>query len=129
MYLWLNVNPLALNIEKTIFLVFHPFNKPLKINVTIEIHKKAITEKTCIKYLGVIIDSTLSWKDHICNLTKKLSQAIGVMFKLMPFVNLQIIKNVYYASFFCHIVYGIQVWGTACDIHLKALKVLQNRIV
>ena len=38
-------------------------------------------------------------------------------------------KNVYYALFFSHIVYGIQVWGTACDIHLKALEVLQNRIV
>ena len=38
-------------------------------------------------------------------------------------------KNVYYALFFSHIVYGIQVWGTMCDIHLKALQVLQNRIV
>ena len=68
MYLWLSVNRQALDIEKTNFLVFHPFNKPLKINVTIKIHIKAITEKTCIKYLGVIIDSTRSWKDHICNL-------------------------------------------------------------
>ena len=51
------------------------------------------------------------------------------MFKLRPFVNLQIMKNVYYALFNSHIVYGIQVWGTACDIHLKALQVLQNRIV
>ena len=109
-------------------MVFHPFNKPLKINVT-KIHKKAITEKTCIKYLGVIIDSTLSWKDHICNLTKKLSRVIGVMFKLRPFVNLKIMRNVYHALFFSHIVYGIQVWGTVCDIHLKALQVLQNRIV
>ena len=101
----------------------------MKINVTIKIHKKAITEKTCIKYLGVIIDSTLSWKDHICNLTKKLSRVIGVMFKLRPFVNLKIMKNIYYALLFSHIVYGIQVWGTACDIHLKALQVLQNRTV
>ena len=67
------------------------------------------------------------WKDHICNLTKK--RVIGIMFNLRPFVNLQIIKNVYYALFFSRIVYGIQVWGTACDIHLKALQVLQNRIV
>ena len=43
--LWLNVNRLALNIEKTNFVIFHPFNKPLKYNVTIKIHKKTITEK------------------------------------------------------------------------------------
>ena len=36
LYLWLGVNRLALNIEKTIFLIFHPFNKPLEYNVTIK---------------------------------------------------------------------------------------------
>ena len=45
LYLWLSVNRLGLNIEKTNFVIFHPFNKPLKYNVTIIIHKKAITEK------------------------------------------------------------------------------------
>ena len=28
LYLWLSVNRLALNIEKTNFVIFHPFNKP-----------------------------------------------------------------------------------------------------
>ena len=64
LYLWLSVNRLALNIEKTNFLIFHPFNKPLKYNVTIKIHKKAILEAKYIKYLGVLIDSILSWKEH-----------------------------------------------------------------
>ena len=35
-----------------------------------KIHKKAITKKRSIKYLGILIDSTLSWKDHITNLSK-----------------------------------------------------------
>ena len=60
LYLWLSVNRLALNIAKTNFLIFHPFNKSLKYNVTLKILKQAIVEKNCIKYLGVIIDSTLS---------------------------------------------------------------------
>ena len=58
LYLWLSVNRLALNIEKTNFVIFHPYNKPIKHNVTIKIHKKAITEKQSIKYLGILIDST-----------------------------------------------------------------------
>ena len=45
LYLWLNVNRLALNIEKTNFVIFHPFNKPLKYNVTITIHKKGYYRK------------------------------------------------------------------------------------
>ena len=47
--LYLCVNRLALNIEKTNLFIFHPSNKPLKY-VTIKIHKKAILEKKCIKY-------------------------------------------------------------------------------
>ena len=109
LHLWLSVNRLALNIEKTNFVIFHPFNKPLKYNVTIKIHKKAITEKQSIKYLGILIDSTLSWKDHITNLSKKLSRSIGILYKLRPFVNLKIMKNVYHALFYSHLVYSIHV--------------------
>ena len=58
LYLWLNVNRLSLNIDKTNFIIFHPFNKPSKKQVTIKINKKALNEKECIKYLGVIIDSS-----------------------------------------------------------------------
>ena len=65
LYLWLNVNRLSLNIDKTNFIIFHPFNKPSKQNVTIKINKKALNETEGIKYLGVIIDSSLSWKHHI----------------------------------------------------------------
>ena len=39
----LMVNRLSLNIAKTKFLVFHPYNKPIKQR-TLKIHKKAISE-------------------------------------------------------------------------------------
>ena len=125
--LWLNVNRLSLNIAKTNFVIFHPYNKPLKGRVTIVIKKKTIAEKSTIKYLGVTIDSTLSWNDHILNISKKISRAIGVMFKIRPFVNTAILKNLYYALIYSHLVYAIQIWGSACDTHLMRLMVLQKR--
>ena len=125
--LWLNVNRLSLNIAKTNFVIFHPYNKPLKGRVTIVIKKKAIAEKSAIKYLGVTIDSTLSWNDHILNISKKISRDIGVMFKIIPFVNTAILKNLYYALIYSHLVYAIQIWGSACDTHLMRIMVLQKR--
>ena len=71
LYLWLNVNRLSLNIEKTNFTIFHPYNKPLKQYITIKINKKAIDEKQSIKYLGVLIDSSLSWKYQISNIIRR----------------------------------------------------------
>ena len=42
LYLWLNINLLSLNIDKTNFVIFHPFNKPSKHNVTIKINNEAM---------------------------------------------------------------------------------------
>ena len=38
-------------------------------------------------------------------------------------------KNVHYALFYSHLVYGIQVWGSACDSHIGIIQVLQKRVV
>ena len=58
--IWLIVNRLSLNIDKTNFVIFHPFNKPLKQKITLKMHKNAISEKDHVKYLGIMIDSTLT---------------------------------------------------------------------
>ena len=126
LYLWLNVNRLSLNIDKTN--LFNPFNKPSKKEVTIKINKKALNEKECIKYLGVIIDSSLSWKHHIVSLSKKISRAIGIMYKLRPFLPLNVMKNVYYSLIYSHIVYAIEVWGSAFKTELNKISVLQKRV-
>ena len=54
LYLQLNVNCLSLNIDKTNYIIFHPYNKPMKAHITIKINKKAIKEKEFIKYLDVL---------------------------------------------------------------------------
>ena len=77
LHTWLIVNRLSLNIEKTNFVVFHPYNKQLKRTITQKIQKKGITEKDAVKYIGIMIDSGLRWKSHLDILSKKLSRAIG----------------------------------------------------
>ena len=95
--LWLNVNRLALNISKTNYVIFHPFNKPLKQKITLKIRKKSISQQNYIKYLSVIIDSTLSWKHQIKNISCKISRAIGIMSKLSSFLKSTKLRNVFIA--------------------------------
>ena len=68
---WLMVNRLSLNMDKTNFIMFHPYNKPINHTITLKFRKNAIMEKKCIKYLGIMIDSTLTWHTHIGNISKK----------------------------------------------------------
>ena len=127
LHLWLNINRLSLNIDKTNYIIFHPYNKPLKQHTTIKINKKAINEKDYVKYLGVLIDSTLSWKDQISNISKKISRAIGIMYKLRPFLPLNVMKNVYYSLIYSHIIYAIEAWGSASQTELDKILILQKR--
>ena len=126
---WLIVNRLSLNIDKTNFVVFHPYNKPLKQNITLKIYKKAISEKDYVKYLGVLIDSTLTWKNHIDNVSSKISKSIGLLYKIRHFVTMDIMKILYYSLVYPHLLYAIEVWGSADDTHLNKLFLLQKRIV
>ena len=36
LYLWLNVNRLSLNVSKTNYIIFHPYNKHLNKHITIK---------------------------------------------------------------------------------------------
>ena len=123
------MNRLSLNIDKTNFLIFQPYNKSIQQHVTIKINKKAITEKEYIKYLGVLLDSSLSWKYQISSLTKKISRSIGVMYKLRPFLPLKVMKNVYYSLIYSHIIYAIEVWGSAFKTEFDKILILQKRVM
>ena len=56
--------------------------------------KKALSEKDNVKYLGILIDSTLSWKYHIDSVSKKISKTIGILYKIRYFVDIKIIKTI-----------------------------------
>jgi hypothetical protein len=50
---------------------------PDLVNILIGGQKLNIVDKT--KFLGVILDPNLSWKDHISYITKQISKSIGII--------------------------------------------------
>ena len=123
---WLIVNRLSLNIAKPKFLVFHPYNKAMKQKITLKIHKKAISETEYIKYLGIMVDSTLPWNIHIDKISKTIYRATGLLYKIRPFVNNKILKMLYYSLVYPHLNYVTEVWGSADSIHLNRIFILQK---
>ena len=82
-----------------------------------------------MKINGVTLDSQLSFKFHIEELTKKISRGIGLLYKLRPFVTTKILTNVYYAIIYPFLLYGIVIWGAASKNLLNPILVLQKKIV
>ena len=69
--LWLNVNRLALNVKKTNFVIFRSHKKTPDHNVTLLMNKCALEQKDHVKYLGVLMDQHLNWKNQIDNVSDK----------------------------------------------------------
>ena len=82
MSLWLNLNRLALNVSKTNFVTFRSTKRLLNHNVVLIMNRKAIEQKDHVKYLGVLMDQHLSWKQQISCVSKKISCGIGILSKL-----------------------------------------------
>ena len=62
--LWLKVNKLSLNVQKTKLMVFQRKQKQIK-ELNIVINGITIERVELFNFLGLIIDEGLSWKKHI----------------------------------------------------------------
>ena len=125
---WLNANRLALNVSKTNFVIFSAVNKPIK-PVTILINRKAIEQKEYVKYLGVLIDSKLSFKHHITAISKKIARTIGLMYKLRHFVPQDILKMLYYSLIYPFLIYAAPIWGNTHNNLINTIHILQKKIL
>ena len=126
---WLCANRLSLNVSKTEFIVFRPPKKTLSNRIVLTLNRTKIYESTKIKYLGLILDARLSWKDHICELAKKLSRSVGMLYKSRDFCPTSILKSLYYSIFHSHLSYGLPVWGYAHNDYIKKIINLQKKAV
>ena len=68
---WLEANGLALSIDKTNFVLFHSSQRNLTEHIVLKIGDEKIKQERHVRFLGVLLDSTLSWKFHISELSKK----------------------------------------------------------
>jgi hypothetical protein len=63
-----------MNFDETHFMQFTTNNSP-QIDLDISYANKLISKADDTKFLGIYVDSTLSWKNHVEQITHKLSAA------------------------------------------------------
>lgn len=86
-----------------------------------------LTNINSTKFLGLTIDNTLSWREHIAALTTKLNKACFAIRAIPPFMTLRALKMVYFSYFHSVMSYGIIFWGSS---HLSnSIFKIQKRII
>ena len=122
---WFGQNKLTLNMNKCNVLIISTKNIVDSIDIFINGVKLPFFKSA--KYIGVEIDSKLSWSNHIDGLCKKLSSQLYILRRLKQILPTDDINCVYYGIFQSIIDYCITAWGSAAQKYLCKIQELQNR--
>ena len=122
---WLKANKLSLNISKTHIV----FNRKKNIDTKLKIHidNQDIEEVLSTKFLGVIIDSKLTWKQHISHISGKIARSIGMIIKAKYYLNKNALLALYYSFVYPYFTYCNHVWGCTYSTNLDNLYRLQKK--
>ena len=124
---WLVANKLTLNTNKSNFMIIKPRQKKVPKKIQLSINGDHLNESDCVKYLGVLIDNKLTWKQHIQHVNTKVAKSIGILAKMRHFAPNNILLNIYNAFISPHINYGIINWGGAYQNSLDPLSKNQKK--
>jgi hypothetical protein len=108
---------LSLNIDKTHFLQFYKkANQYYDFQTYYE--DKQLTKIQNIKFLGISINSNLSWKQHTEDITPRLNKACFVIRSTKPFMSAETMKLIYFSHFHSILPYGIIFWENSVIVNI-----------
>ena len=82
-----------------------------------------------MKYLGLMLDESLTWLSHISMLKAKLRRANGLLAKLRHYTSSELLTTIYNALFELHMRYGCQIWGQTRNQNISDVVKLQKKAV
>ena len=77
---WLNDHKLTLNVAKSKFMIIGSSQRLKSVGkFSLQICDEFLDKTDCYKYLGVIINETLPWGDHVYYISTKINQRLGIL--------------------------------------------------
>ena len=93
---WFIINWLSLNFQRTHYPQFRIKNSQ-EININMSYDNNHIPNIASTKFLGLIIDETLSFKNHIDQLMSKFSSAFCAVRTVRAFMSQETLRMIYFS--------------------------------
>lgn len=130
---WCTSNKLVINLSKSTYMLFKPSRTTIDLinqhNLQVSLYGNALQYSEKFKYLGVWLDSSLSWDTHTTHLTSKLNKLVGIFYRYKYILPFNCRKNLYYALVHSNITYAIEIYGLTTKTNICKLNIACNRIL
>ena len=121
---WFLANKLTLNVGKSVCILF---GKHRNEKLNIKLGTESIPQVSNTKFLGLWIDQTLSWNEHISKLILKLKSKLTLLQTGKHFLSTHALRILYFAQIHSNLTYGIGIWGSLMkQEHLRKLQKTQD---
>ena len=125
---WMHANKLSINSTKSQYMLVTKKKIDLD-HFKVSSNNSEIKRNECIKYLGVLIDDKLCWKNHINYTCSKISKGCWALQSLKNILPPNFLIDVYHSLIYSHICYCITCSECASKTRLMPLIKLQKRAV
>ena len=125
---YFKTNKLKLNTKKTKLVCFRKKSKKIdydELQVYLDNDQLEFEEETV--FLGLTIDSHLSWESHCRKVANKTSRNSGVLRRVKKFLPPNSLKMLYSSLILPHLQYGLAAWGGCSDQNKKRIVSIQKR--
>ena len=108
--------------------IFKSKQKKFEGDLKIKLYGKKLYPTESVKYLGVKINTNLSWQYHFNDLSIKLNRGSALLFKMRKYVSLKILRSIYFTNFDFYFSYCCLVWGQNCST-IQQIVILRKKAV
>mgnify|MGYP003433291688 FL=1 len=123
---WFKLNKLSLNIKKTNFILFTSRKRKLDEKPELKIDGTKIEQVRTAKFLGVVINDTLTWDDHIKTVKQKVQKNIGIIYRIRANLPSCTALSLYFTLIHPYFEYCNIVWAVHRSSQLNKLFICQK---
>ena len=121
---WFQVNKLSLNIQKTNFMIFGN-KKEAQKDYIIHINNQNLERVFTTKFLGIYIDSKLTWQHHINIIRQKIAKNVAIIYRVKNFINISALLSLYFTLISPYLHYCCEIKPLTI-LQKKALRLINN---
>lgn len=116
---WFRNNLININVSKTQLICFHNPLRKVTLDFSLVLHCSDCSPCSCrpllysfvVKYLGMYLDSGLSWNSHLAYVCKKLRAVSCLLYNIRYYMPLSVRKMITHALGYSLLRYGITIYG------------------